>query len=87
MEMGAAGTPQMPYMNNLDHLAIFPMMSKHHSALLKNYSFVQAPPKEIWCMAKQVLLTNSSWRIALPRRISSVAAKTLSGRSRNFTQQ
>jgi hypothetical protein len=34
-------------MNNLD-LDVFLMMSKHYSALLKNYySIVQAPPKEI----------------------------------------
>ena len=39
--------PQMPpHINNLD-LAVFPMMSKRHSSLLKMYSNLQAPREEI----------------------------------------
>jgi hypothetical protein len=37
---------QMPHSNNLD-LAVFPMMSKRHSALLKMYSDLQAPHDKI----------------------------------------
>jgi hypothetical protein len=54
---------QMPHMNNLD-LAIFPMMSKHHSALWKMYSSVQAPSEEIWHTAEQVWMTMGSAEIA-----------------------
>lgn len=46
--------PQMPHMNNLD-LAVFPMMSKRHSTLLRHYSNMQAPHDEIWDA------TNSVW--------------------------
>jgi hypothetical protein len=54
----------MLHMNNLD-LAIFPMMSKHHSsALLKNYSCIQAPPQEIWATAEQVWMNMGSAEIA-----------------------
>jgi hypothetical protein len=50
-------------MNNLD-LAVFPMMSKHHSALLKMYSAIQAPPEEIWNTAEQVWANMGSAEIA-----------------------
>jgi hypothetical protein len=53
---------QMPHMNNLD-LAIFLMMSKHHSALLKMYSAIQAPPEEIWHTAEQVWASMGSAEI------------------------
>jgi hypothetical protein len=55
--------PQMPHLNNLD-LAVFPMMSKSHSALLRNYLIVQAPPDEIWRMAEQVWMNMGSAEIA-----------------------
>ena len=45
--------PQMPHANNLD-LAVFPAMSKRHSALLKEYSNKCAPRDEIWDAAKRV---------------------------------
>jgi hypothetical protein len=43
----------MPHMNNLD-LAVFPAMSKRHSALLHNYSNKMAPREEIWKTAQTV---------------------------------
>jgi hypothetical protein len=55
--------PQMLPMNNLD-LAIFPMMSKCHSALLKMYSAIQAPHNEIWHTAEQVWANMGSAEIA-----------------------
>jgi hypothetical protein len=54
---------QMPHLNNLD-LAIFRMMSKRHSALLQNYSIIQAPTDEIWCTAEQVWMDLGSAEIA-----------------------
>jgi hypothetical protein len=54
---------QMPHLNNLD-LAVFPMMSKRHSTLLKMYSAVQAPPDEIWRTAEQVWTGMGSAEIA-----------------------
>jgi hypothetical protein len=54
---------QMPHLNNLD-LAVFPMMSKHHSALLQNYLIVQAPTDEIWRTAEQVWMDLGSAEIA-----------------------
>jgi hypothetical protein len=53
----------MPHLNNLD-LAVFPMMSKRHSTLLKMYSAVQAPPDEIWRTAEQVWTGMGSAEIA-----------------------
>jgi hypothetical protein len=53
----------MPHLNNLD-LAIFPMMSKRHSTLLKNYSCIQAPHEEIWATAEQVWMNMQSAEIA-----------------------
>lgn len=55
--------PQMPHLNNLD-LAVFPMMSKRHSALLKNYSNKMAPAGEIWRAAESVWSTMESAAIA-----------------------
>ena len=54
---------QMPHMNNLD-LSVFLMMSKRHSALLKMYSSIQAPPDEIWHTAEQVWMNMGSAEIA-----------------------
>ena len=45
--------PQMPHMNNID-LAIFPVMPKHHSALLKAYSNKMSPADEIWKACESV---------------------------------
>ena len=46
--------PQMPHTNNLD-LAVFPAMSKHHSALLSRYNGnTEAPVDEIWKCCEQV---------------------------------
>jgi hypothetical protein len=45
--------PQMPHMNNLD-LAVFPAMSKRHSAILKGRGNSVAPPDEIWNAAEAV---------------------------------
>jgi hypothetical protein len=45
--------PQMPHINNLD-LAVFPSMSKHHSALLSQYSNKMAPVDRIWEVAEAV---------------------------------
>jgi N-acetylneuraminic acid mutarotase len=53
----------MPHCNNLD-LAVFPMMSKRHSALLKMYSNVQAPHEEIWQTAEEVWANLGSAEIA-----------------------
>jgi hypothetical protein len=55
--------PQMPHLNNLD-VAVFPMMSKHQSALLQNYLIVQAPTDEIWRTAEQVWMDLGSAEIA-----------------------
>ena len=49
----APQAPQMPHANNLD-LAIFPSMSRKHTELLLEYSNTQAPPEEIWRVAKNV---------------------------------
>jgi hypothetical protein len=54
---------QMPHSNNLD-LAVFPMMSKRHSALLKMYSNLQAPHDEIWRTAEEVWANLGSAEIA-----------------------
>jgi Transposase len=54
---------QMPHSNNLD-LAVFPMMSKRHSALLKMYSNLQAPHDEIWHTAEEVWANLGSAEIA-----------------------
>lgn len=43
--------PQMPHANNLDR-AVFPAMSKSHSALLRAYSGSVAPEDEIWKAAE-----------------------------------
>jgi hypothetical protein len=53
----------MPQSNNLD-LAVFPMMSKRHSALLKMYSNLQAPHDEIWHTAEEVWANLGSAEIA-----------------------
>ena len=46
--------PQMPHANNLD-LAVFPLLSKHHSALVSAYSKGCEPsPDEIWKSAEAV---------------------------------
>ncbi len=45
--------PQMPHANNLD-LAVFPSMSKRHSALLQQYSNTVAPVEEIHRAAADV---------------------------------
>jgi hypothetical protein len=45
--------PQMPHMNNLD-LAVFPAMSKRHSALIRSSSTRSAKPDEIWNATSQV---------------------------------
>ena len=55
--------PQMPHENNLD-LAVFPAMSKRHSALLKEYSNKCAPRKEIWEAAERVWCDLDSASIA-----------------------
>ena len=56
--------PQMPHMNNL-YLAIFPATSKHHSALLSEYSGGNMPPTDdIWKCAKQVWNSLSSYTVA-----------------------
>jgi hypothetical protein len=55
--------PQMPHMNNLD-LAVFPMMSKCHSQLLKEYSGKMAPKQEIWEKASMVWSQMGSPEIA-----------------------
>ncbi|KAG7367978.1 transposase [Nitzschia inconspicua] len=49
----APQAPQMPHANNLD-LAIFPAMSRRHSALLGEYSNTEAPAEEIWNAALSV---------------------------------
>jgi hypothetical protein len=54
---------QMPHSNNLD-LAVFPMMSKRHSALLRMYSNLQAPHEEIWRTAEEVWASLGSAEIA-----------------------
>lgn len=55
--------PQMPHLNNLD-LAVFPMMSKRHSNLLKQYSNKMAPKEEIWETAQSVWESMGSAPIA-----------------------
>lgn len=55
--------PQMPHINNLD-LAVFPMISKRHSSLLKTYSNLQPPHEEIWRMAREVWSNLGSAEIA-----------------------
>jgi hypothetical protein len=54
---------QMPYANNLD-LCVFPMMSKRHSILLKEYSNSVAPVNAIFSAAEQVWLEIPSSSIA-----------------------
>jgi hypothetical protein len=54
---------QMPHSNNLD-LAVFPMMSKRHSALLKMYSNLQTLHEEIRRTAEEVWTSLGSAEIA-----------------------
>jgi hypothetical protein len=85
-------TAQMPHNNNLD-LAVFQMMSKRHSALLKMYSNLQASHK-IWRTAEEVwtslglprLLADTSWHIALLQRSLRVEVRKHSFKSRTFIQ-
>jgi hypothetical protein len=55
--------PQMPHMNNLD-LAVFPAMSRRHSAVLKEHSNTVASCDDIWKAAKHVWDTLDSPSIA-----------------------
>jgi len=55
--------PQMPHMNNLD-LAIFPAMSKQHSALLREYLNTMAPAAIIWEKCESVWKALASATIA-----------------------
>ncbi|KAL3910874.1 MAG: hypothetical protein SGARI_001917 [Bacillariaceae sp.] len=56
--------PQMPHANNLD-LAVFPSMSKHHSALLSGYNKSCEPSTdEIWKCAESVWESMPSATIA-----------------------
>ena len=56
--------PQMPHANNLD-LAVFPSMSKRHSALLSSYSKTTEPSCDaIWSAAESVWKTLPSCTIA-----------------------
>jgi hypothetical protein len=81
----------MPHNNNLD-LAVFPMMSKRHSALLKMYSNLQAPQEEIWHTAEEVWISLGSAEIAcgcilayrIAAKVMRVVVRTLSFKSRCF---
>jgi len=55
--------PQMPHANNLD-LVVFPMMSKRHSDLLREYSNSVASPNMIWESAYKVWSDMPSSKIA-----------------------
>jgi len=55
--------PQMPHMNNLD-LAVFPTMSKQHSALLRQNSNKMALAEEIWEKCESVWKQLASSTIA-----------------------
>ena len=80
--------PQMPHCNNLD-LAVFPMMSKRHSALLKMYSNLQAPHEEIWRTAEEVWASLGSAEIARGYILAyRIAAKVIeSGGENNFLRK
>lgn len=79
---------QMPHMNNLD-LAVFPMMSKRHSALLTRYSNKMAPPQEIWDGALSVWREMGSPEIARGFILAyRIAAKVITNKGSNtFLQQ
>ena len=80
--------PQMPHINNLD-LAVFPMMSKRHSSLLKMYSNLQAPHEEIWKTAREVWCNLGSAEIARGYILAyRIAAKVIkSGGENTFLRQ
>ena len=74
----------MPHSNNLD-VTVFPMMSKHHSALLKMYSNLQAPHEEIWRTAKEVWTSLVSAEIACGYILAyCIAANVIESGRENF---
>lgn len=75
--------PQMPHMNNLD-LAVFPMMSKRHSQLLKEYSGKMAPKEDIWEKASIVWSQMGSPEIARGFILAyRIAAKVIDNKGEN----
>ena len=72
----------MPHANNLD-LAVFPAMSKRHSALLQQYSNTVAPVEEIHSAAVDVWSALESSTIArgfvLAHRIAKKVIKAKGG--------
>jgi hypothetical protein len=78
----------LPHSNNLD-IAVFPMMSKHHSVLLKMYSNLQAPHDEIWCIAEEVWANLGSAEIARGYILAyGIAAKVIkAGGENTFLQK
>ena len=74
--------------NNLD-LAVFPMMSKCHSVLLKMYLNLQAPHNEIWRTAEEVWANLGSAEIARGYILAyGIAAKVIkAGGENTFLQK